>query len=291
MVSIGFFNIGISQEWLTSLEVAKRAALIQNKFIFMVWEGAAEIPYPVMMNDLNGKAVLIPDLFDYEEINRVVWDYFIPVIVSEATYAQLYDQMKDTRSYDYMRQLEDDNIKIMDTNFNIVNTSISPEAYFNLSEFLSKYALNTSYLTAELRNYGLQKDFGTAYRLAAKYLDYAIMVHKNVRGDIINLAELYLDDADRFLLTTDADKKLDYEQKSRLLRLEKYLLQNKPAKVLRQLKRLKSEEIIETNQSLLAFLYYTAYQLRTDEKNAETWKAKVSPIDIKKAGLILRMAR
>ena len=284
-------NVCMSQEWMTSLEAAKRIAIVQDKMLFMVWEDAALIPYPVIMNDESGKELLFDDLFAHEEINRIIWNYFVPVKVNESYYAQIYDDIKDTRKGSYRTQFKDDNIKIMDINFNIVNTSSSPEAYFNLSAFINKYALSTSFLNAELRNYSEHKDFSTAYRLASKYMDYAILVNPKVREDIINLAEIYLDEADQYFLVADVDDKLSFEQKSSFLRLSKYLLENRPRKVLRKLNKLDHSEVDKTNQTLLAFLYYTAYQLQKDEKNADLWKSKVSALNLRKAELITNLHR
>ena len=288
-LTIACFNSCLSQEWMTSLDAAKRVALVQDKFLFMIWEDAALIPYPTIMYNENGNELLFENLFDHEEINRIIWEYFVPVKVNESNYAELYDQIKDTRKRSYIAQFEDDNIKIMDVNFHIVNNSKSPEAYFNLTEFISKYALNTSFLKAELKNYSDHKDFGTAYRLASKYMDYAILVNETAREDIITLAELYLDDADFYLLGSDTNDKVNFESKSRMLRLSKYLLQNRPKKVLRQLKKFDSSKIDETNQSFLAFLYYTSYQLSKDAKNSELWKSKVSLVNIRKAELITNL--
>lgn len=285
MLTFAATNLSVSQEWMTSLDAAKRIALIQDKLLFVMWEDAASIPYPVVLNDENGKEILFANLFDHEEVNRIIWDYFIPVKVSEELYGELYDQVKH-RSNSYIGQFNDDNIKIMDVNYTIVNTSLSPEAYFNLSEFIRRYALNTSFLKADLKNYSEQKDFGTSFRLASKYMDYAILVNEKVRDEIINLANVYLDNADTYLVEIDLDNKLDFERKSSLLRLSQYLLQNRPKKVLRQLKKFEKTEVDETNESLLAFLYYTAYLLRKDDKNAELWKDKVSSVNLRKAELI-----
>ena len=279
----------VSQEWMTSLDAAKRIALVQDKLLFMIWEDAALIPYPVIVNNDQGNEIIFENLFDHEEINRIIWEYFVPVKVNESLYAELYDQIKDTRNRSYITQFEDDNIKIMDANCHIVNTSLSPEAFFNLSEFMSTYALNTSFLNAELLNYSNRKDFSTSYRLASKYMDYSILVNAKVRKEIINLAELYLDEADKYLLESDSPDKLNFERKSSLLRLSRNLILNRPKKVLRQLKKIKPAEIDETNQSLFAFLYYTAYQLRKDEKNSELWKSKVSLVDLKKTELITKL--
>ncbi|MBA6152752.1 hypothetical protein [Gelidibacter maritimus] len=282
-------NICFSQEWMTSLEAAKRTALVQDKFLFMMWEEAASIPYPVIMNDTNGNEILFDDLFQNEEINRIIWKYFVPVKVDENLYGELYDEIKDTKSRSYMLQFEDDNIKIMDPNLNIVNTSFSPEAYFNLSQFITNYGLNTSYLNAELRNYAEHKNFGTAYRLASKYMDFAILVNRKTRQDIVSLSLRYLDDAERYLITDDINGKKHFADKISLLRWSQYLLQNRPKKVLRLLKRFDTSEIDETTASQLAFLYYTAYELRKDEKNAGLWKGKVSLVNLRKAELIANL--
>ena len=289
MITLATTNLCMSQDWMTSLDAAKRIALVQDKFLFMIWEEAALIPYPVIIYSENGNEILFENLFDNKDINQLIWDYFIPVKVSESHYAELYDQIKDTRKQSYIAQFQDDNIKIMDVNFNILNTSVSPEAYFNLSEFLRTYALNTSFLKAELKNYSEQKDFSTSYRLASKYLDYAILVSDKVRPDIINLSEIYLDEADKFLLENSMEDKINFQHKSSMLRLSKYLLQNRPKKVLRNLKRLKTEAMDETNQSFLAFLYYTSYQLREDDKNSELWRSKVSLLNLRKAELITKL--
>ena len=289
MLSLASSNFCLSQEWLTSLDVAKRIALVQDKLLFMIWEDASLIPYPVIMNDEKGNGFLFENLFESEEITRLIWENFVPVKVNEDLYSELYDQIKDTKSRSYIAQFEDDNIKIMDANFNIVSTSISPEAYFNLSEFMSIYALNTSFLNTELRNYSEHKNFNSSFRLASKYMDYAILVGEKVREDIINLADRYLDEADRYLLESDADNKLTFQRKSELLRLSKYLLLNRPRKVIRSLKKFDRSEIDETNEMLLTFLYYTSYQLLKDEKNAQLWRDKVSTLNLKKAELITKI--
>lgn len=289
MLSLATSSLCVSQEWMTSLDAAKRIALVQDKFLFMIWEDATLIPYPVIMNDTNGNQVLFDDLFKNEDINQIIWQYFVPVKVNENLYGDLYDYIKDSRSRSYMAQFEDDNIKIMDANFNIVNTSVSPEAYFNLSNFISTYSLNSSFLNAELRNYAIHKDFGTSFRLASKYMDYAILVNKNVRNDIVDLAMLYLEEADRHLATSDLDGKKHFKDKVVLQEWSKNLIQNKPRKLLRLLKKFDTSEIDETTESLLSFLYYTAYQLRKDEKNSELWKSKVSLVNLKRAELITNL--
>ncbi len=278
-----------SQQWMTSLDAAKRIALVQDKFLFVIWEDAALIPYPVIMNDEKGNAIVFENMFDHEEINRIIWEYFVPVKLNEDLYGKLYDQIKDTRNRSYITQFEDDNIKIMDVNGFILNRSVSPEAYFNLSEFISRYALNTSFLKAELDNYAEHKDFNTAFRLAFKYMDYAILVDEKLRKDVINMANMYLDKADQYVLEGDMDDKGNLTNKSNLLRLTQGLIQDRPGRVLRQLKKFERSENDETNDGLLAFLYYTAYELKNDKKEAEKWKSKVSLVNLRKAELITNL--
>lgn len=278
-----------SQEWLTSLEAAKRIALVQDKFIFMIWEDAAEIPYPVTMKNDRGNIVFFDDLFANEEINEVIWRYFVPVKVSENEYAELFDQTTIGKSKSYIAQFEDDNIKIMDANCMILNTAFSPEAYFDLSKFISRYALNTSFLTADLNNYAEHQSFNTSFRLASKYMDYAILVLPNVRKEVLKMADIYLDEAEIYLSKEESDDTVAFQTKIDLLRLSKLLLVDRPRKVLRKLRRIDASEIGPTNESQYALLYYTAYLLRKDKKNADLWEPKMTSANIKKAKLIANL--
>ncbi|RAJ28006.1 hypothetical protein LX77_00581 [Gelidibacter algens] len=289
IVILSASSLCFSQQWMTSFDAAKRIALVQDKFLFVIWEDAALIPYPVIMNDAKGNEIVFDNMFDHQEINQIIWEYFVPVKLSEDLYGKLYDQIKDTRNRSYIAQFEDDNIKIMDVNGFILNRSVSPEAYFNLSEFISRYALNTSFLKAELGNYAEHKDFNSAFRLAFKYMDYAILVDEKLRKDVINMANMYLDNADKYVLQSDVNDKNNLTNKSNLLRLSQDLIRNRPGKVLRQLKKYDGSETDETNEGLLAFLYYTAYQLKNDKKDAEQWKSKVSLVNLRKAELITNL--
>ncbi|TDU39529.1 hypothetical protein BXY82_1555 [Gelidibacter sediminis] len=287
VLSIVPLSFCVAQEWLTSLDAAKRIALVQDKMLFMVWEDAAEIPYPVIILDDKGREVVFDNLFEHPEINRVIWEYFVPVKVSEDLYPKLYDDIKDIRSASYIKQFEDDNIKVIDSNGMIVNTSHSPEAYFNLTEFITHYAINTAYLKAELDNYSQHQDFNTAFRLASKYLDYAILVNKHARADIIQVATLYLDDADRYLSEHSQEDKDHLARKIELLRLSEHLIEDRPRKVLRALKKMGLSDVDTSNKDLLAFLYYTAYVLNNDKKDAEEWESQVSSVNLKRAQLII----
>ncbi|MCF6295025.1 MAG: hypothetical protein L3J25_05000 [Flavobacteriaceae bacterium] len=282
------FNFCLSQEWFTSLKVAKKLALVQDKMLFVMWENAMSYPYPVLINTENGESV-VTDLFDDERINRMIWEYFIPVKIYESEYAELSHKIKETRGEKYFNKLIDDGIKIMDVNGNILNINSSNEYIENLSLLIKRYALNTSFLKQELVNYSKNKSFSTSFWLASKYLDFAIFIGKDTRFEIIQLANIYFNEARNHLTKSDLNNKKAILQKFDLLELKEYLILNKPRKVLRHLKKLDVTEIDEINQSLFSFLKYTSFKLLDNEKNAALWKSKVSLVDLRIAKLIINI--
>lgn len=284
-----FSKPATSQEWLTSWEAAKRIALVQDKMLLVIWENAAEIPYPIEVYSDRGTLMIFNNLFGEEKVDQLIWKYFVPVKVSESLYSELNGRFKKTRDKIYLQQLENDNLKIVDVNFNIINHSYPTDAYFNLSDFIKTYALNTSFLKSELENYMNHKDFGTAYRLASKYMDYALLVQNDVRQDIVKVALNYLDEAEWHLESNTNIDKVNYTQKIELLQLIPYLINHRPGKVLRILKRMDQTQLDESNKQLQAFIYYTAYKLKNDKENILKWQEDLSLIYIKKANLILNL--
>ena len=96
ILTLSTSSLCFSQQWMTSLDAAKRIALVQDKFLFVIWEDAALIPYPVIMNDDKGNAIVFENMFDHEEINRIIWEYFVPVKLNEDLYGKLYDLLRHT---------------------------------------------------------------------------------------------------------------------------------------------------------------------------------------------------
>jgi len=280
------FNSCLAQEWFTSLEVAKKLALIQDKMLFVMWENSFNYPYTVELNNDKGDAI-ITDLFEDDSINRIIWDYFIPVKIYESKYAELSNQIKEIRGTKYFNKLIDDSIKIMDVNGNIININTSNEYIENLSLLIKHYALNTSFLKQELINYSNEKNLTTSFSLASKYLDFAILSEKDIRFEIIQLANIYFNEAKKHLPKSDLNNEMVFLQNCDLLVIKEDLILNKPRKVIRHLKKIKTE-IHKRNKSLFSFLNYTAYKLLNDEENAVLWKSKVSFVDLKKAKLIIK---
>lgn len=282
-------NVSFSQAWMTNLEIAQSLASVENKMILMVWEETTHYQYPVLVNDDNGKIVFINNLFEDEEISPLIWKHFIPVIVSEYQYADLYDKIKGKRSQRYIDKFNDDSIKILDINGNILNLNDTSEDYENISIFIQKYALDTEYIAIELQSYRQKQDFYSAYFLASKYLDFSMYMKDDVRADIIRLSKIYLDEAETYVESAKEENKLSLRQRVELLGIQQSLVAKRPKKVLRQLKRMDEETIEANNQSFVAFLYYTTYKILKDETNAEQWESKITSVNLKKAQLIINL--
>ncbi|WP_115461647.1 hypothetical protein [Winogradskyella aurantiaca] len=280
-----------AQEWMKSLDVAKRLAVTQNKMLFVMWEEATQYELPVFIKDQNGRTIFIKDLLLSEEINEIIWDMFVPVLLNETSYDDMYAQIKDKRSYGYLQLFRDDSIKIMDAGGNILNTAYVNYNYFNFQDFVNKYALNTKMLDQELRNYDRKKDFYSAFYLGAKYIDFSIYSSEEIRPEIIELSNIYLDEAETFLENINEADKTNLEIRCELVRIKQELVLNNPRKVLRRLKRLDSDNMSSANKKLRAFLYFTSYKLLNDVENVQEWKTEVSLVNMKEANFIYKNLR
>lgn len=282
-------NFCHSQEWMTSLDIAQKLASIQNKMVLMVWEESTNYPYPVLVNDDKGRTIFIENLFEDENVSPLIWKHFIPVIIGEDQYSDLYYEIKGKRNQTYMDKFNDDSIKILDINGNILNANDFSEDYENISKIIERYALNTEFITPELVGYKKEKTFYSAYYLASKYLDFALFADSKTRPSIINLSNIYLNEAKAFAEKNSDEDKTVLKQRADLLKIQESLILKRPKKVLRQLKKMKADTIENSNKTFVAFLYYTAYMSADDTENAELWKSKVSLVNLKKAELIINL--
>ncbi|WP_152487182.1 hypothetical protein [Winogradskyella psychrotolerans] len=283
------FNLSHSQAWMTNLDIAQNLAITQNKMVLMVWEESTQYPYGVLANDDTGKTVFIENLFESEILSPLVWEHFVPVIVSEYKYADLYEDIKDKRSQKYIDKFNDDSIKIMDVNGNILNVSSDPENFQNITTIINDYAINTEFIAPELIGYNTKKDFYSAYYLASKYLDFSIYMKEKLRPEFIDLGIIYLNEASNLVETQPTDDQQALAQRVALLDLQQYLILKRPKKVLRQLKKMDAESLETTNESFVAFLYYTVYKILNDETNAALWESKISSVNLKKAQLLINL--
>ncbi|MDG5492637.1 hypothetical protein [Psychroserpens sp. SPM9] len=276
------------REWYTSLEAAKGLALVQNKMVLMMWEESASFPFPVVINTSEGKSIYIDDLFQNEFVSNLIWEYFIPVKVSESFYADMIEPVEAHQNQRYIDKFNDDSMKVLDANGNILNVYDTNDYYnFNMSKFIQKYGLNTSFLKGELLNYSKVNDYYSSYRLADKYIEFASYISEDLRKEIIELSTIYLEEAQRRLDEVSAENKPSYLLQLELLELKQSLILNKPRRVLRLLKKMDTDQGKDFNQSLIDFLNYTAYGLLKDEDNASVWRSKLSLVNLKKANQII----
>ncbi|WP_111684331.1 hypothetical protein [Winogradskyella tangerina] len=282
-------NLTSAQAWMTNLEIAQRLALVQNKMVLMVWEETTSYEYPVLVKDKKGRTIFINNLFEDEYISPLIWEHFVPVIVSEDRYADLYEKIKGKRSQKYIDKFNDDTIKIMDVNGNIVNTDYLVEDFQNVTNIINQYAFDTSFLEEELNNYRKDKNFFSAYYLASKYLDIALYTGRKVRSNIVELSNIYLDEAKALVVEQEIKERDALRQRCELLKLQEFILLRRPKKAVRALKKIDEETIAESNKSFVAFLYYTAYMSMDKYDDAEPWKSKISSLNLKKAQKLINL--
>lgn len=277
----------IAQEFFTSISVAKRLALVQDKMLFVVWEESLEYPYPLLYNDSKGNLIII-DLSQDKSFDAIIWEHFVPVLLSETEYDRLLKASKG-RKASYIVKLNDDSIKIMDANENILNTKLNYDIEQNLSELIKTYSLRTTFLKQDLINYSQQANFTTSYNLGDKYIDFALFVEENAREEVIELSNLYLEESKKHLPTSDLQEKDAYLQRVDLLNIKQDLVLDRARRALRFLKQLDKADIAEVNKPLFNFLNYTTFMLLNNEDDAASWQSELSEVDLKKAQLILNI--
>jgi len=276
-----------AQEWFTNLDVAKRLAHIQDKMLLVVWEESFDYAYPLFYVSDNGDAEVV-DLSVNKSLDAIIWEHFIPVLINESEYDNLIKDA-DGRGAQYIAKLNDDSIKIMDANKNILNVKTYIDRDQNLSFLIEVYSLRTTFLRQDLINYSKQENFTTSFNLGSKYIDFALFVEKKAREEIIDLANIYLNEARIHLTKDDLKNKLAYAQRIDLLAIKEDLVLDKARRASRFLKRINKLEVDSINYSLYSFLNYTTFIMLKDEENAALWKNDVSEADIKKTELIFNI--
>lgn len=280
-------NISLSQEFFTSISIAKRLALVQDKMLFVVWEESLDFPYSLLYNDSKGNLIII-DLSQDKSFDAIIWEHFVPVLLSETEYDRLLKASKG-RKASYIAKLNDDSIKIMDANENILNTKLNYDIEQNLSELIKTYSLRTRFLKQDLINYSQQANFTTSYNLGDKYIDFALFVEENAREEVIELSNLYIEESKKHLPTSDLQEKDAYLQRVDLLNIKQDLVLDRARRALRFLKKLDKADIAEVNKPLFNFLNYTTFMLLNNEDDAASWQSELSEVDLKKAQLILNI--
>lgn len=287
IILLSTLNTSYSQEWFTSFEVAKRFATVQNKMLFVIWEDSLNDVYPVAITNEKGKESFI-DLSVDDKIDALIWEHFVPVKLPEDLYEVFINKAKSNRSVSYIDKLNDESIKIMDISGNILNTKSNYRGYDNITSMIKKYALNTSFLKQDLVNYTTQRNFNTAFNLAAKYIDFSILVDKLVRPEVLKLADIYLNDARKLINPKTLENSEGYLQRLDLTNIKMDLVLGKTRKANRLLKKINFDELADFNRSLYSSLKYIIFKSSKDEDNANVLKESISSSDLKKAEFILK---
>ena len=287
LLSVATITSTMAQEWLTSLTLAKKLALSKNKMLLVIWEDSANYSYPIILEDTDGTKV-VTELFESDAVKTLVWKYFVPVIINESMYQQLFDKIDGKRNMSYINRFNDDNVKVMDPNGNILDLRTADEFMTqDLTAIIKKYALDTSFLEAELNSYFENKNYATTFRLANKYLDFAIYAEDFVKEEIIMLSGIYMLEAENLLQNSDYATKEALLQKHELLKIKEALILGKDNKERRMLKKYTEEDIDKINVALFAFLNYATYRSLDNIEEALPWKAQVLQSDLNKVKFIV----
>ncbi|MCK7590067.1 hypothetical protein M0G43_05750 [Subsaxibacter sp. CAU 1640] len=282
-------SVGQAQEWFTSFDVAKRLALVQDKMLLVVWEGSFEYSIPVSYTAVNGNRTVI-DLAVDKTLDPIIFNYFVPVRLQEVNHLDVMKKAEG-RGLSYKSKLEDDSIKIMDVNGNILNVDQSSEMILDFSELINRYALNTSFLNAELRNYLDNPNYLSSFLLGEKYIEYAMYAQKDLRLEIIDLGTIYLEESKKMAEANSIDNLDGVLQKIELKEIESLLILNKEGKAKRFLKRIEQQDVETINQRTYNFLNYVISTLDNDNTNADMWKNEISSLDLRKAEMILNIIK
>jgi len=277
-LSIFMISFASSQEWLTSFKFAKRLALMEDKMILAVWENSSSHAYPVFIEDSKGNKYQVR-LFEDENAAKLVWEYFVPVIISESNYDDLAAEYLTDKNYQYKDRFNDDFLKVMD-----------PNGYgiLNLTRLIRSYALNLSFLKSEMTGYFENKSFSSAFRLAVKYLDFATYAKDDVKKEIVNLSDIYMNEAKSLLEKSNFDNKSALTQKIELLDLNKDLILGRHRKVYRALKKTNETSIDKINKSLYAFLQYASLKGIGKIEESLKWQDQVSQNDLNKIKFLVK---
>jgi len=287
-LSLFLTNVSWSQEWLTSFKFAKRLAIMEDKMILAVWENSSIHTYPVFIEDSKGNKYQVR-LFEDENATKLVWEYFVPVIISENNYDDLAAEYLTDKNNQYKDRFNDDFLKVMDPNGNIINTGFQDEyGILNLTTLIRNYALNISFLKPEINNYFDNKSFSSAFRLTIKYLDFATYAKEDIKKELVNLSDIYMLEASNMLVESDYDNKPALRQKIELLELNKDLILGKHRKVFRALKKIEASSIDKINLSLYAFLQYTSLRGIGKIEASLKWQEQVKQNDLNKVKFLVK---
>lgn len=249
LLSLFFISNAYSINWTTSYEAAQKMALIENKLIVIdFW---ADWCGPCKKMDR--------DSWNTEEVSKIM-ENFIGLKIDIDTETLLSSRYG-------VRGIP--NVYIIDPNGNVLVDSIGYMDKIDLSNFLKKHALNTSFLQKELIQYFRNENMGTSLRVARKYMDYSFFVDDKLKYDILSLSDTYLDNSEKMLKNQP-----EFEQKIMLLKLTNEIYKGNFSKAERKLSKIDINTIYDINLSEYYFLKYCFLRAESSDE-AIIWLEKL----------------
>jgi thiol-disulfide isomerase/thioredoxin len=268
LIVLTTFTNYADENWLTSFVDAKQLALGTNKLILVDFWATWCGPCKRMDSESWSK----------EDV-QLLMDNYVPVKIDIDRNKGLAQQY-GVRGIPY--------IFIMDGNGKVLYSQMSYKRKNEVIDLLKKYALNTSYLSSDLINFHKKETFTTAFRLGVKYQDYSLHIGDSIKSDVLNVADIYFEDARDYLKSSDLKNKNLFEQKLDLFEIQEYLILHKPEKALKSLNKLNANDILASNKSFYSFLLYVSYLELNDQTNATNLQKDISNAERKKAELFIK---
>jgi len=248
-------NIVKADNWLYSLEDAKKMAIATNKLILVdfwaFWCG------PCKKMDAES--------WSKDEIKEIMNNY-VSVKID-------IDIHKDVaRKYNVQGIPY---IFIMDPNGEVVYHQMSYLNINELKQLLVKYSLNTNYFQKDYLFFQEKENSNSSFRLAQKYQNYAIYLDEEIKNDFLTLSRKYLKKTESFL-DEGENKPIAIRQKIKLIYLQEKLIKGSFKKCSNELRnKYKEEEIDAGNKSLFYFLNYVSCKGIEDDVASEMWLTKL----------------
>lgn len=263
------FSIGsFSQNWMNSLEMAKKIALASNKLIFVDFTASWCGPCKKMESDVWSK-----------KDTQLLMSNFVSVQID-------IDHNKDVARKYNVNSIP--NLFILDGNGKIIENIKGYKNKSYMDKLFKKYSVNTEFLQQKLISFYKKPSYSSALRLASKYQIYSIYLDDELKGKFLNVATKYFDIASKLVKKSKIKNKKMLIQKIELLKLRRRVIKNKPKKVLNKLKKYKPNTIDKSNKSLFAFLHYVSFKQLGQDGNAVDWLDNLNEKDKELAKIMLK---
>jgi len=248
-------NLVKADNWLYSLEDAKKMAIATNKLILVDFWASWCGPCKKMDSESWSK----------DEIKEVM-DNYVSVQIDIDKYTEIAKQY-NVRGIPY--------VFIMDPNGKVIYQHMSYMNKAQVKKLLNKFALNTTFLQRDYLIYNQNINSNSSFRLAQSYQNYAIYLDKNVRNDFLTLSLNYLKEVKK-LLKKENRNNISMNQKIELIAIQGKLIRGDYSKCVKELKKSFTEKKIdERNRSLFYFLSYVSSKGINDTENSEIWFEKL----------------